>query len=84
MPNIMKSFDLSNRVAIVTGGPGLLGKEFCRTLAETGAAVVVADINADGVNLVATDLIKKGYHALGVCTDVDSTRNQWMHCFKKH
>ena len=70
MANIMTYFDLTDRVAIVTGGPGLLGKEFCRTLAEAGAAVVVADINADGVNLVATTLIEKGYHALGVCTDV--------------
>jgi NAD(P)-dependent dehydrogenase (short-subunit alcohol dehydrogenase family) len=66
----MDKFCLTDRVAIVTGGPGLLGKEFCRTLAEAGAAVVVADINADGVNAVATTLIENGYHALGVATDV--------------
>ncbi len=70
MTSIMQKFDLTGRVAIVTGGPGLLGKEFCRTLAEAGAAVVVADINADGVNAVATALIEGGYHALGVATDV--------------
>jgi NAD(P)-dependent dehydrogenase (short-subunit alcohol dehydrogenase family) len=70
MTNIISRFNLSNRVAIVTGGPGLLGKEFCRTLAEAGASVVVADINADGVNAVTKDLIENGYHALGVATDV--------------
>ena len=70
MTVIMQKFDLTSRVAIVTGGPGLLGKEFCRTLAEAGASVVVADINADGVNAVATNLIQSGYHALGVATDV--------------
>jgi NAD(P)-dependent dehydrogenase (short-subunit alcohol dehydrogenase family) len=70
MTNIFSSFNLSNRVAIVTGGPGLLGKEFCRTLAEAGASVVVADINADSVNGVTKALIEKGYHALGVATDV--------------
>ena len=70
MTSIMQKFDLSGRVAIVTGGPGLLGKEFCRTLAEAGAAVVVADLNADGANAVATALIEGGYHALGVATDV--------------
>jgi 2-deoxy-D-gluconate 3-dehydrogenase len=70
MANIMTHFDLTGRVAIVTGGPGLLGKEFCRTLAEAGASVVVADINADAVNSVTTALIEKGFHALGVATDV--------------
>ena len=68
--NILQKFNLSGKVAIVTGAPGLLGQEFCRTLAEAGASVVVADINADGVNALATTLIKSGTHALGVATDV--------------
>jgi len=68
--NIFQKFDLTSKVAIVTGGPGLLGKEFSRTLAEAGASVVIADINAKGVNAVASALIESGYHALGVATDV--------------
>jgi 2-deoxy-D-gluconate 3-dehydrogenase len=68
--DIFQKFNLTGKVAIVTGGPGLLGQEFCRTLVEAGAAVVVADINADGVNAVASQLIKSEYHALGVATDV--------------
>jgi 2-deoxy-D-gluconate 3-dehydrogenase len=66
----MQKFDLTGRVAIITGGPGLLGKEFCRTLAEAGASVVVADINAEGVNSTAASLIKAGYHCMGIATDV--------------
>ncbi len=70
-PNtILQKFDLSGKVAIVTGGPGLLGKEFCRTLGEAGARVVVADINANAVNALATQLIEAGYHCLGIATDV--------------
>jgi NAD(P)-dependent dehydrogenase (short-subunit alcohol dehydrogenase family) len=68
--NIFQKFDLTGKVAIVTGAPGLLGKEFSRTLAEAGAAVVVSDINADGVTTLATSLIQGGYHCLGVATDV--------------
>jgi len=70
MKTILDKFNLAGRVAIVTGGPGLLGKEFCRTLAEAGATVVVADINADGVNAVTTSLIEAGYHAMGIATDI--------------
>ena len=70
MHTIMDKFDLTGRVAIVTGGPGLLGKEFCRTLAEAGATVVIADLNADGVHTLTTTLVKSGYHAMGVATDI--------------
>ncbi len=70
MNTILKKFDLTNRVAIVTGGPGLLGKEFSRTLAEAGASVVIADINADAVSQLAAYMIKSGFHAMGVATDI--------------
>ncbi len=68
--HILHKFDLTGKVAIVTGGPGLLGREFCRTLAEAGARLVVADISATAVNALTTSLIESGYHALGVATDV--------------
>ena len=70
MTEIFEKFDMTGQVAIVTGGPGLLGKEFCRTLAEAGAAVVVADINEVGAEAAAETLVKDGYQALGVRTDV--------------
>lgn len=37
-------FDLTGRSALVSGGAGLLGTEFCLALASAGAQVVVADI----------------------------------------
>jgi 2-deoxy-D-gluconate 3-dehydrogenase len=36
MSEIPKMFDLHGRAAVVTGGAGLLGAEFCRTLAGAG------------------------------------------------
>jgi hypothetical protein len=69
---IQEKFDLTGRVAVVTGGVGLLGTEFCRTLAEAGAAVAVVDLNAEKCAAVAADLTKAGYKALGVATDITS------------
>lgn len=37
--------DISNKIAVVTGSLGLLGREFCYTLAEAGSSVVVCDID---------------------------------------
>jgi len=67
---IQQKFDLNGRVAIVTGGVGLLGTEFCRTLAEAGAAVAVVDLNASASQDVADTLTKSGYKALAVSTDI--------------
>ena len=72
MPKIQEKFDLTGRVAIVTGGVGLLGTEFCLTLAEAGAAVAVVDLNAEKCATVAAELTGAGYQALGVATDITS------------
>jgi 2-deoxy-D-gluconate 3-dehydrogenase len=70
MVKIQDKFDLTGRVAVVTGGAGLLGTEFCRTLAEAGASVAVVDLNVEKCADVADDLIKAGYKAIGVPSDI--------------
>jgi 2-deoxy-D-gluconate 3-dehydrogenase len=75
---IQQKFDLTGRVAVVTGGVGLLGAEFCRTLAEAGAAVVVVDLNGSAAQAICDSLTKSGYQALAVPTDItqpDSVNN---------
>jgi len=67
---IQEKFDLTGRVAVVTGGVGLLGAEFCRTLAEAGAAAAVVDLNGPASHAVAESLTKSGYQALALPTDI--------------
>jgi NAD(P)-dependent dehydrogenase (short-subunit alcohol dehydrogenase family) len=68
--SILQKFDVSGRVAVVTGGGGLLGAEFCRTLAEAGAAVVVVDLNAPTSRTTADTLTNSGYTAAAVVSDI--------------
>ena len=67
---IQAQFDLTDRVAIVTGGAGLLGRQFCLTLAQAGAAVMVADIDEDASADVAASLSRNGYRAQSAPMDV--------------
>lgn len=68
--SIQDKFHLEGRVAVVTGGAGLLGREFCRTLAEAGAAVMVVDLDAETAGKVAAALDATGYHARAIATDI--------------
>jgi NAD(P)-dependent dehydrogenase (short-subunit alcohol dehydrogenase family) len=67
---IQEKFDLTGRVAVVTGGVGLLGSEFCRTLAEAGAAVAIVDLNESASQAVADSLTSGRYKALALPTDI--------------
>ncbi len=72
MVELPKLFDLTGRVAVVTGGAGLLGAEFCRTLAEAGASVVVADLDEPAASILANAIVRDGGRCLPVETDVTS------------
>jgi NAD(P)-dependent dehydrogenase (short-subunit alcohol dehydrogenase family) len=72
MTTILDKFSLQGQVALVTGGAGLLGKQFCRTLAEAGAQVVVADLNESASKALAQTISHDGYQAMGVGVDVTS------------
>jgi 2-deoxy-D-gluconate 3-dehydrogenase len=67
---LAKLFDLRARVAVVTGGAGLLGAEFCGTLAAAGARVVVADIDSEAAGKLAQKITAEGGQAISLRLDV--------------
>jgi 2-deoxy-D-gluconate 3-dehydrogenase len=72
---VIEKFSLEGRTALVTGGAGLLGRQFTRTLGEAGAQVVIADINFDAAYEHALELRASRIPALAVnvnVTDPDS------------
>ena len=65
-------FRLDGQTAVVIGGAGGLGAAIARGLAEAGAAVCVADVNAPQAKLVADDIARAAGRALAVEVDVTS------------
>jgi len=61
---------LEGRVAIVTGGGHGIGKAYAHGLAKEGARIVIAEIDSRAGEAVATDLVRSGYAAMAVRTDV--------------
>ncbi len=49
-------FNIVGRVALITGGAGLMGPEHAAALLDIGARVVLADINAEALERVSADL----------------------------
>jgi NAD(P)-dependent dehydrogenase (short-subunit alcohol dehydrogenase family) len=66
----MEAFDLTGRVAVVTGGGQGIGEGIAKNLAKAGAAVVVAARHTDRIDRVAADINASGGRALAVTTDV--------------
>jgi NAD(P)-dependent dehydrogenase (short-subunit alcohol dehydrogenase family) len=64
--------NVDGKVAIVTGGAHGIGAALARALAEHGARVVVADLDADGAGAVATSIGDRT-RAVGAGADVSST-----------
>ena len=63
-------FDLSGRVAIVTGGNGGIGLGMARGLAEAGADIVIVGRNEAKSKAAVDDINQRGAKAISVVADV--------------
>jgi len=69
-------FDLSDRVGIITGGAGKMGREFAKVLSFAGASVVLADIDKEGCQEAAVTVSKEtGGNILGLPCDVSNKKD---------
>ncbi len=50
---------LKNRVVVITGGAGLIGQEFVKTVVENGGVAIIADINKEIGKKVKKELSKE-------------------------
>jgi len=71
MSDMLKKFSLRNRVAVITGGAGLLGTQHAEAIAEAGGIPVLWDINEE----VSTEVAGKITHdynvqSLGMKVDI--------------
>jgi meso-butanediol dehydrogenase / (S,S)-butanediol dehydrogenase / diacetyl reductase len=65
--------EFADKVVVVTGAASGLGRETALAFAREGAKVVVADVDADGLEQTANALRALGGEALAVATDISDT-----------
>lgn len=65
-----KLFDLSGRVALVTGGNGGIGRSIALGFAQAGAAVVILGRNPEKNKKVLSELESRGARAIAIQSDI--------------
>ena len=63
-------FNLSNRVAVVTGGTGVLGSAMSKALAKAGVKVVILGRRKEAADILAKEIKEAGGEAIAVSADV--------------
>ena len=61
--------NLNNRVAVVTGGGGILCGDFAKVLAAQGVKVAVLDLNLEAAQAIADEITASGGMALAIACD---------------
>ena len=70
MSYLEELFGLKSKVAVVTGGTGVLGSAMCKSLAKAGAAVVILGRRKEAADSLAKEIIRSGGNAIGISADV--------------
>jgi len=68
-------FDLTGKVALITGGGRGIGREIAGVLAESGANIAIAEIDPVAGEQAATELRQSGRETMSMQTDVRSSKS---------
>lgn len=69
----LDKFDLTGKVVVLTGGAGLLGRQFTRAFLEVGARVIIVDLGEEPATAAAAAACKEtGRDALGLGADISN------------
>jgi NAD(P)-dependent dehydrogenase (short-subunit alcohol dehydrogenase family) len=71
--SVREQFDLTDKVVVITGGAGFLGRHFADAIAEMGGRPVLLDIDASSLAEARRDLVERGYVAAAHALDLTST-----------
>lgn len=70
-----EAFSLDGKVAIVTGGAGLIGKEIVKAFARSAATVILADIDKSKGRNIANELSKLGHKVYFEYLDISNEKS---------
>jgi 3-oxoacyl-[acyl-carrier protein] reductase len=65
-----RPFELTNRIVLVTGAAGGLGRFIATSFAQAGALVVINDLDDGATKKVANEITDQGWLAVGVAGDI--------------
>lgn len=66
----MNLFNIKDKVAVITGGTGVLGSSIAEHLAASGAKIVIIGRNQETIDETINNLKNSGYEALGIAANI--------------
>ena len=78
------TFDLTGKVAVVTGGGGILCGVMAKALAKSGAKVAILDLRQEAAQTVADEINAMVYEGSGAAEDVLEAAEAKLHAVREN